>query len=168
MDRALVGIVVGSDSDLPAIAESVRTLEMLGIRYELTIASAHRSPDRVLEYARTARTRGLKVIIAAAGLAAHLPGFIAANTVLPVIGVPMGVGALNGVDALLSIVQMPPGIPVACVGISAARNAAMLAAAILATGDEVLAAKLETVRRAMAEEVAAKAKRLGKVEERDQ
>ncbi|MGB9866432.1 MAG: 5-(carboxyamino)imidazole ribonucleotide mutase [Bacillota bacterium] len=160
MDRPVVGIVMGSDSDLPILSEAVRVLDMLGIRYELTIASAHRTPEKVLEYARTARARGLKVIIAAAGLAAHLPGFIAANTVLPVVGVPIAAGPLNGVDALYSIVQMPPGVPVACVGISAARNAALLAAQILAVADETLMGKLETLRRAMAEEVAAKARRL--------
>lgn len=163
MERPQVGIVMGSDSDLPIVSEAARTLDMLGIRYELVLASAHRTPDRVLEYARSARARGLKVIIAAAGLAAHLPGFIAANTVLPVIGIPIAAGPLNGVDALYSIVQMPPGVPVACVGISAARNAALLAAEIIAIADEPLMNKLETLRRAMADEVMAKAKRLEQV-----
>lgn len=163
MERPQVGIVMGSDSDLPIVSEAARTLDMLGIRYELVLASAHRTPDRVLEYARSARARGLKVIIAAAGLAAHLPGFIAANTVLPVIGIPIAAGPLNGVDALYSIVQMPPGVPVACVGISAARNAALLAAEIIAIADESLMNKLETLRRAMADEVMAKAKRLEQV-----
>ena len=129
----LVGILVGSESDRERMQGAVDELEELGIRYEFEVRSAHRAPDAVAEYCRTARERGLRVLIAGAGLAAALPGVAAAHTDLPVIGVPLrsSKSVLDGLDALLSIVQMPPGVPVACVGVDNARNAALLAARIL-------------------------------------
>jgi 5-(carboxyamino)imidazole ribonucleotide mutase len=128
----LVGIVVGSESDLPLLQPAQDILNQLGIAYELKTISAHRQPEKAREYALTAQQRGIEVIIAAAGLAAHLPGVLAGWTSLPVIGLPLARGELGGIDAFLSIVQMPPGIPVACVGINNAKNAALLAAEILA------------------------------------
>ena len=129
----LVGILVRSESDRERMQDAVGELEGLGIPYELEVRSAHRDPDAVAEYCRTARERGLRVLIAGAGLAAALPGVAAAHTDLPVIGVPLrsSKSVLDGLDALLSIVQMPPGVPVACVGVDSARNAALLAARIL-------------------------------------
>jgi 5-(carboxyamino)imidazole ribonucleotide mutase len=138
-----VGIIMGSDSDLPVMKEAADFLHGLGISYELTIVSAHRTPDRLFEYAKSAKARGLKVIIAGAGGSAHLPGMAAALTTLPVIGVPIMTKALGGVDSLYSIVQMPPGIPVATVAIGGAKNAGILAASILSVSDEKLAEKLE-------------------------
>ena len=139
-----VGILMGSDSDFPLMSEAVKTLEKFGIAHEIEVVSAHRNPARAHEYATTAKERGLKVIIAAAGAAAHLAGVIAANTTLPVIGVPMGTSALNGMDALLSTVQMPAGIPVAAMAIdkAGATNAAIFAAEILAISDAEIAQKL--------------------------
>ena len=130
---ALVGVVVGSESDRERIQPALDELAARGIAFELEVRSAHRTPDAVAEYARSARARGLRVLIAGAGLAAALPGVVAAHTDLPVIGVPLrsSLSVLDGLDALLSIVQMPPGIPVACVGVDNARNAAALAARIL-------------------------------------
>ncbi|SHF36461.1 5-(carboxyamino)imidazole ribonucleotide mutase [Desulforamulus putei] len=156
----LVGIVLGSDSDLPLMKDAVKTLEKFGISYELSISSAHRAPDKTAAYARTAESRGLKVIIAAAGLAAHLPGVLAAHTVLPVIGVPVKSGALDGVDALYSIAQMPPGIPVASVAINGAKNAAILAAQIIALSDDTVRQKLHRFKEELAGEVEAKDARL--------
>lgn len=153
---ALVGIVLGSDSDLPLMKDAVKQLEKFGLSYEIMISSAHRAPEKTAEFAKTAADRGLKVIIAAAGLAAHLPGVIAAHTTLPVIGVPVKSGALEGVDALYSIVQMPPGIPVAAVGINAAKNAAILAAQIVAVFDGATREKLEQFKETLAKEVEAK------------
>ena len=129
----LVGILVGSESDRERMQGAVDELEELGIGYEFEVRSAHRTPDAVAEYCRTARERGLRVLIAGAGLAAALPGVAAAHTDLPVIGVPLrsSKSVLDGLDALLSIVQMPPGVPVACVGVDSARNAAVLAARII-------------------------------------
>lgn len=126
-----VGIIMGSDSDLPVMEESIKVLKEFGIGYEVKVLSAHRTPNQHAEYSRTAMNRGLKVIIAAAGGAAHLPGVTAAQTTLPVIGVPIKGKALEGMDALLSIVQMPPGIPVATVAVNGAKNAAILAAEII-------------------------------------
>ena len=133
----LVGLLIGSDSDRERMQGALDELEARGIRWELEVRSAHRTPDAVAEYARTARERGLRVLICGAGLAAALPGVVAAHTDLPVIGVPLrsSKSVLDGLDALLSIVQMPPGIPVACVGVDNSRNAAVLAARILAVGD---------------------------------
>jgi 5-(carboxyamino)imidazole ribonucleotide mutase len=138
-----VGIIMGSDSDLPVMKEAADILNELGISYELTIVSAHRTPDRLYEYAKSAKKRGFKVIIAGAGGSAHLPGMAASLTTLPVIGVPVMTKALGGVDSLYSIVQMPPGIPVATVAINGAKNAGILAASILSTSDEALAEKLQ-------------------------
>ncbi len=137
-----VGIIMGSDSDLPVMAEAAKMLDKLGVEYELSVVSAHRTPDRMFTYAKTAKERGIKVIIAGAGGAAHLPGMVAAMTVLPVIGVPVQTKALGGVDSLYSIVQMPPGIPVATVAINGALNAGLLAAKILATNNEELSNKI--------------------------
>jgi len=142
MADTLVGIIMGSKSDDPVMQKAAAILDDLGIGYDVTVSSAHRNPERTAEYARTAADRGLRVIIAGAGLAAALPGVLAAHTALPVIGVPIASGALNGVDALYAIVQMPPGVPVACVGIDNARNAAVLAAQILALTDPGIHARL--------------------------
>lgn len=133
MNNPLVGVVIGSKSDTEVMQAALDALKMLGIDYEMNIISAHRTPDKAREYAQTARERGIEVIIAAAGMAAHLPGVLASWTTLPVIGVPMASGELKGVDALYSIVQMPGGIPVACmaIGSAGAKNAAFLAAEIL-------------------------------------
>lgn len=140
---AKVGILVGSKSDLPKMEKCTARLQELGIEAELEVRSAHRTPDSVAEYADSARERGLGVIICAAGMAAHLAGAVAGRTSLPVIGVPISAGALGGFDALLSTVQMPPGVPVATVGVDGAVNAAVLAARILALSDDELAARLE-------------------------
>jgi 5-(carboxyamino)imidazole ribonucleotide mutase len=132
-DNPLVGIVMGSESDRPTMEKAGAELEERGISYEIQVMSAHRSPDLVATYAKEARSRGLRVVIAGAGLSAALPGVVAAHTDLPVIGVPLAAktGVMNGLDALLSVAQMPPGVPVACVGVDNARNAAVLAARIL-------------------------------------
>ena len=129
---------MGSDSDLSVMSEAAKILEQLGVSYELTVVSAHRTPDRMVEYARTAKDKGLKVIIAGAGGAAHLPGMVAALTTVPVIGVPIKTKALKGVDSLYSIVQMPPGIPVATVAINGAKNAGILAAQIIGSFDATI------------------------------
>ncbi len=147
----LVGIVMGSDSDLPTMRGSIAICEEFGVPYEVRIVSAHRTPDDMAEYGRTAHQRGLKVIIAGAGGAAHLPGMIAAHTTLPVIGVPVPSKHLQGLDSLLSIVQMPPGVPVATVAIGGARNAGLLAVQILATSDAQLHQKLQQYKAEMAE-----------------
>lgn len=130
MSKAVL-IILGSKSDLEKIAPATDTLSQFGVQYELIVSSAHRNPAQTALLAKNAETEGIKVIIAAAGLAAHLPGVIAAHTCLPVIGLPLASGALNGLDALYSIVQMPPGVPVACVAIGGAKNAALLAIQIL-------------------------------------
>lgn len=142
MPSPLVSIIMGSTSDLPVMEKAARLLDGLHVPFEMNALSAHRTPEAVEEFARNAAGRGVKVIIAAAGMAAALPGVIAANTTLPVIGVPVKGAALEGVDALCSIVQMPPGIPVATVAIDGAMNAAILAVQILALGDSALAASL--------------------------
>ena len=144
----VVGIVCGSRSDFPVLEKTQALLGDLGVPCELRVASAHRAPDLVARYAETAAARGIRVIIAAAGGAAHLAGVIAAQTMLPVIGVPMQTPALGGLDSLLSIVQMPRGIPVATVGIGNAENAALLAVSILALSDPALAARLAAYRAA--------------------
>lgn len=161
-NNAAVGIVMGSDSDLGVMQETTRILKQFGVPYEITVASAHRSPDRAAGFATTARERGIRVIIAGAGHAAHLAGSMAAHTSLPVIGVPIDSSCLQGFDALLSTVQMPPGIPVATVSIgkSGARNAGILAVQILALSDEVLETKLADFKVDMAEKVAQKAQAL--------
>ena len=158
MKKPLVLIVMGSDSDLPIMEEGANILAEFGIPCEIRISSAHRSPARTAALAEEAAGRGIKVIIAGAGMAAHLAGVIASGTTLPVIGVPIGGGALNGVDALYSTVQMPGGIPVAtmAIGKAGAKNAGIFAAQILALGDEKVAAALKAYRARMSEEVAAK------------
>ena len=142
MAETIVGIIMGSQSDEPTMQKAADILDQLEVPYDVTVCSAHRNPERTAKYASGAKDRGLKAIIAGAGLAAALPGVVAAHTTLPVIGVPCASGALNGVDALYAIVQMPPGVPVACVGIDNARNAAVLAAQIVAQTDEGVEARL--------------------------
>ncbi len=158
----VVGIVMGSDSDLPVMQATADFLKAMGVKYEITISSAHRTPEQAAEYAGTAAGRGLKIIVAGAGMAAHLAGVLAAHTTLPVIGVPIDASSLNGLDALLSTVQMPPGIPVATMGIgkAGAKNAAVLAVRILATHNPELTAALEQHSRDMAHQVAEKNKAL--------
>ena len=153
---ATVGIVMGSDSDMPIMAKAADILEELGVPYEMTIISAHREPDVFFEYAKSAEAKGFKVIIAGAGMAAHLPGMCAAIFPMPVIGIPMHTTSLGGRDSLYSIVQMPSGIPVATVAVNGGANAALLAAQILAVEDADLAAKLDAKRKADAEAVLAK------------
>lgn len=153
---------MGSDSDLPVMQEAAKVLEEFGVAFEITVCSAHRTPDRAHEYASTAIGRGLKIIIAGAGGAAHLAGVIAAYTTLPVIGVPIKSKSLNGIDSLLSTAQMPPGIPVATVAIDGAKNAGLLAVQILATSDKDLAKKLATYKTTLANSVNAKAEKLEK------
>ena len=142
-----VGIIMGSTSDYEVMSGAVDMLSQLGIEFEKRVVSAHRTPDLMYEYAKTARDRGISVIIAGAGGAAHLPGMVAAMTTLPVIGVPVKSRALNGLDSLLSIVQMPAGVPVATVAIDGAKNAALIAASILALQDSGVAERLEKFRR---------------------
>ena len=144
-----VGIIMGSDSDLPILRKSMDTLTELGIPYECHIFSAHRTPEEARAFALSAREQGFGALIAAAGMAAHLAGAIAANTTLPVIGIPCKGPVLDGMDAMLATVMMPPGIPVATVGVNAAKNAALLAAEILAVGDDALAKKLADMRKDM-------------------
>ena len=161
--RPLVGIVMGSDSDLPVMQMAADFLKSLAIPYEMTVSSAHRTPERAARYAGTARKRGLKVIIAGAGMAAHLAGVLASQTILPIIGVPLDASSLNGLDALLSTVQMPPGVPVAtmAIGKAGARNAAVLAAQILALTDPAIAQKLLQFKETMAAQVEEKARKIG-------
>ena len=155
-----VGIVMGSDSDFPVVRKAAEALKEFGIPFEMRVLSAHRSPREVADFARNARDNGFGVIIAAAGMAAHLAGAIAGNTTLPVIGIPMKGGAMDGLDALLATVQMPSGIPVATVALNGAKNAAWLAAEILALNDDALAEKLEAERVSMAQQIAAKEEKL--------
>ncbi len=157
---AKVGIVMGSDSDMPVMAKAADILEQLGISYEMTILSAHREPEEFFAYAKGAEEKGFKVIIAGAGMAAHLPGMCAAIFPLPVIGIPMHTTSLGGRDSLYSIVQMPSGIPVATVAINGGVNAGLLAAKILATSDDAVLAKLKEYAREMKEQVQAKDARL--------
>ncbi|HEY1015664.1 MAG TPA: 5-(carboxyamino)imidazole ribonucleotide mutase [Herpetosiphonaceae bacterium] len=156
----LVGIVMGSDSDLPTMEAAAQICARFDVAYELRVVSAHRTPLLMAEYAQTAHERGLKVIVAGAGGAAHLPGMIAAHTPLPVIGVPVPIGHLSGVDALLSIVQMPAGVPVATVAIGQARNAGLLAVQILAASDPSLQDQIIAYKNALAAESTAKNERL--------
>ena len=162
MSKPLVAIVMGSDSDLEIMREAARMLEEFGVAYEMDIASAHRSPARTAQFARAAAGRGLRVIVAGAGGAAHLAGVIAAETTLPVIGVPIPSTSLQGLDSLLSIVQMPAGIPVATVAIgkAGAANAGILAVQILALSDAALAKKLEAHKQKLAAGVEQKSKKL--------
>ena len=143
-DSPVVGVVMGSDSDLPVMQSAVDVLGELGVPHEVRVTSAHRTPEEMIEYGKDAAGRGIKVIIAGAGGAAHLPGMLASVTILPVIGVPVRTSALSGMDSLLSIVQMPRGVPVATVAVDNATNAGLLAARILALGDADLAARVQT------------------------
>ena len=149
MEKSVVGIVVGSESDLPVMEKAGEVLKELGVSFEMEILSAHRLPDKTADYARTARQRGIEVLIAGAGMAAHLAGALASHTTLPVIGVPIKSGALDGVDALYSTVQMPSGIPVATVAIDGAKNAAYLACEILSIKYPEIAQRLEQYRSKM-------------------
>jgi 5-(carboxyamino)imidazole ribonucleotide mutase len=149
----LVGIAMGSESDLPVMQDAVKVLSEFRIPYEIRVLSAHRTPRAMLEYAEVAHEKGLKVIIAGAGGAAHLPGMIAASTPLPVIGVPVPSKHLKGLDSLLSIVQMPSGVPVATVAIGGAKNAALLAIQILATGDDALLERMAEYKRGLIQQV---------------
>ena len=160
---AKVGIVMGSDSDMPVMSKAAAMLEKLGVDYEMTIISAHREPDVFFEYAKSAEEKGFKVIIAGAGMAAHLPGMCAAIFPMPVIGIPMHTTSLGGRDSLYSIVQMPTGIPVATVAINGGGNAAILAAKILATSDDALLSRLKAYTQEMKEEVEAKDAKLKEV-----
>ncbi len=159
-DKVLVGIIMGSDSDLPVMKEAAKVLENFNINYEMTIVSAHRTPQRMFDYARYAESRGIEVIIAGAGGAAHLPGMVAAITTLPVIGVPIKTSTLNGLDSLFSIVQMPGGVPVATVAINNAINAGLLAAQILGIKYAVIRDHIKKYKENMKSEVTAKAERL--------
>ncbi len=161
-ERPWVLIVMGSDSDAEVMSQAAAALDELRVPYEITVASAHRSPERTKSTIADAENSGAAVFIAGAGMAAHLPGVVASFTTRPVIGVPLAGGALQGVDALYAIVQMPPGIPVASVAIGGARNAGILAAQILAAADPELAARLKANRSAMADGVAAKSKKVEK------
>jgi 5-(carboxyamino)imidazole ribonucleotide mutase len=151
-----VGVIMGSDSDWPVMSDAVQALREFQVDCEVRVVSAHRTPMGMLEYATTAADRGLKVIIAGAGGAAHLPGMVAAATPLPVVGVPVPLAHLDGLDSLLSIVQMPAGVPVACVSIGGARNAGLLAVRILAATDEPLRARMSAYQRRLTEVVADK------------
>lgn len=155
-------IIMGSDSDAEVMSQAAAALDEVGVPYEFTVASAHRSPERAKQIITDSEANGCAVFIAGAGMAAHLPGVVASFTTRPVIGVPLASGALQGLDSLYAIVQMPPGIPVASVAIGGARNAGILAAQIIAAGDPELSAKLREQRRGMADAVAAKSKKVEK------
>ena len=160
---ARVGIVMGSDSDMPVMAQAAAVLEKLGVDFEMTIISAHREPDVFFQYAKSAEERGYKVIIAGAGKAAHLPGMCAALFPMPVIGIPMKTSDLGGVDSLYSIVQMPSGIPVATVAINGGTNAGILAAKILAASDEALLERLKKYSEDLKSDVVKKAEKLDEI-----
>ncbi len=160
---AKVGIIMGSDSDLAVMSKAADILDKLGVDYEMTIISAHREPDVFFEYAKSAEAKGFKVIIAGAGMAAHLPGMCAAIFPMPVIGVPMHTTSLGGRDSLYSIVQMPSGIPVATVAINGGANAGILAAKILATSDEALLGRLKEYSEELKDQVVAKADKLHEI-----
>ncbi|MGV8970437.1 MAG: 5-(carboxyamino)imidazole ribonucleotide mutase [Microbacteriaceae bacterium] len=156
VNSPLVAVVMGSDSDWAVMSDAVTALTEFGIAYEVDVVSAHRTPERMIEFGKSARDRGIRVIIAGAGGAAHLPGMLASVTTLPVIGVPVPLAKLDGLDSLLSIVQMPAGVPVATVSIGGARNAGVLAARILSVSDSVMAVKLADYAESLAALVAAK------------
>jgi len=159
-DAPLVGVVMGSDSDWRVMSDASQALTELGVPHEVEVVSAHRTPDKLMRYGREARGRGLKAIIAGAGGAAHLPGMLASVTALPVIGVPVQLATLDGLDSLLSIVQMPGGIPVATVSINGAKNAGLLAARILGTADAALGDRIEQYARDLEAQVEEKNRRL--------
>lgn len=160
MSKALVGILMGSDSDLTVMRKAAEVFKELGVACEMDISSAHRLPDRTAEYASSARERGIEVLICGAGMAAHLAGVVASHTTLPVIGVPLASGAIGGVDALYSTVQMPPGIPVATVAVDGAKNAAYLACSILSIKHPEIAKRLEDFRQNTREALLAKSTEL--------
>ncbi len=162
--KPIVGILMGSDSDLPVMEEAARALEEFSIPFEMTVSSAHRTPARTARYARSARKRGIKIIIAGAGSAAHLAGFLAAETTMPIIGVPIGSSALKGLDALLSTVQMPGGVPVAsmAIGKAGAKNAGIFAAQILSVSNPGLRVRLKNYRKRQARKVVEKARKIKK------
>jgi 5-(carboxyamino)imidazole ribonucleotide mutase len=161
--KSVVGIIMGSDSDLEIMKDVAVILDDFKIPYELTIVSAHRTPDRLYKYSKEARERGLRVIIAGAGGSAHLPGMVAALTPLPVIGIPVKTKSMDGLDSLLSIVQMPPGIPVATVAVNGAKNAALLAASIIGSSDKEILDKVSNYKKSLEKEVLAKASKLEKI-----
>lgn len=163
MRKPLVGIIMGSDSDLPVLKEAAKVLEEFGIDYEITVVSAHRTPERMFKYAKEAAERQLEIIIAGAGGAAHLPGMVASLTPLPVIGVPVRTTSLQGIDSLLSIVQMPEGVPVATVAINNAKNAGILAAQILGVKYPEIREKVRNYK----EELKAKVKKMAEIVEKD-
>lgn len=161
MSKPLIGIIMGSQSDLKIMKDAAEVLEELGVPYELTIVSAHRTPHRLVEYASSARSRGLKVVVAGAGGAAHLPGMVASLTSLPVVGVPIkSSNSIDGWDSTLSILQMPAGVPVATVALDGARNAGILAAQIIGTYDKALAKRLDKFKNALKGKVEAAAKKI--------
>ncbi len=160
MNKPLVGILMGSDSDLDVMEKAADVLKDMGVPFEMDISSAHRLPEKTAQYAKTARERGIEVLIAGAGMAAHLAGVVASQTTLPVIGVPLKSGALSGVDALYSTVQMPPGIPVATVAVDGAKNAAYLACSILSIKHPELADRLEAFREKTREDLNKKSEKL--------
>lgn len=160
MNKPLVGIIMGSDSDLPVMSAAAQMCDEFGIDYEVTVVSAHRTPDRLVKYAKTAEKRGLRVIIAGAGGAAHLPGMVASMTELPVIGVPVRGSNLEGMDSLLSIVQMPGGVPVATVAINGGKNAGILAAQMIGVKSKEIRNKVKEYKKQMEDEVLAKAEKL--------
>lgn len=163
----MVGIVMGSDSDWPTLEPAARVCQEFGIPYETRVVSAHRTPDLMARYGREAHRRGLRVIIAGAGGAAHLPGMIASHTPLPVVGVPVESKTLKGLDSLLSIVQMPAGVPVATVAIGGGRNAGLLAAQIIATGDRQMTQRILKFKASLATESAAKDRRIRSMSQKD-
>lgn len=163
INKPIVGIIMGSDSDLLVMSDAARMCEKFGIAYEVTIVSAHRTPQRLVKYAKKAQKRGLRVIIAGAGGAAHLPGMIASMTTLPVIGVPVRGSNLEGMDSLLSIVQMPGGVPVATVAINGAKNAGILAAQILGANSKKIRKKVSAYKEEMRDEVNTKIQKLEKI-----
>jgi 5-(carboxyamino)imidazole ribonucleotide mutase len=163
MTKSLVAIIMGSDSDLVIMQDAAKVLDDFKIPYELTVVSAHRTPDRLYKYAKSLTTKEIKVVIAGAGGAAHAPGMVAALTPLPVIGVPVKTKSLEGLDSLLSIVQMPPGIPVATVGINAAKNAGILAAEIIGTSDKEVQKKVDQYKETLKNSVIEKAEKLEKI-----
>lgn len=163
MKKPEVSIIMGSDSDLPIMKDAAEILDQFGISYELTIVSAHRTPKRMFDFAKQASKKGTKVIIAGAGGASHLPGMVASLTPLPVIGVPIKSKSMDGLDSLLSIVQMPPGIPVATVAVNGAKNAGILAASIIGASDKKILAKVAEYKKSLEKEVLKKATKLEKI-----
>lgn len=163
MSKVQVGIIMGSDSDLPVMSAAAQMCEEFGIAYEVDIVSAHRTPEKLVKYSKSAEKRGLKVIIAGAGGAAHLPGMVASETALPVIGVPVRSSSLDGMDSLLSIVQMPGGVPVATVAINGAKNAGILAAQIIGASDSALRKKVSKYKEKMKKEVNKKSQKLQEI-----